>query len=149
METVIAVGLLAIIASSTLYAMVSSNRFAVTQRYVSTAKAICQERIDEALTRPFTSTTVPPFFGTWPLPAAETNTSTESVPIYTMADSGATQLVTGTRNTYVKWITVGGASFASVRVRVEFWVNGRGLNNKLQAPGNGFFSQMTTLRSPD
>jgi type II secretory pathway pseudopilin PulG len=154
MEPMIAIGLLAIVASSTLFALVTSNHFAVTQRYVSNAKALCQERIDEALVRPFTSTTVPSFLGTWPLPTTETETQTEGdVPIYTMSDSGQTKLVAGIRHTWVKRYTPIASDpdfvYARVRVKVEFWVNGRGVDNKPQTATNGYFYEMSTLRAPD
>jgi type II secretory pathway pseudopilin PulG len=157
-EAMIAFGLFALIASSTLYAMVSSNRFVASQRYVSNAKALCQERIDEALVSsfPFASRTGPTFL-TAPLPLPTTDTATpqltESVPIYIVANAAQTapSLVAGTRMTWVKSITVDGANFARVRVRVEFLVNGRGPNNKLwSSPGDPtFFCEMITLRAPD
>jgi type II secretory pathway pseudopilin PulG len=156
-EPLIAIGLLAIVASSTLFALSSSNRYVASQRYVSNAKALCQERIDEALTRPFTSTNIPSFLGTtYPPSTTETKTASETVPIYTMATATATdpagpKLVTGTRETWTKWVSASGADFARVRVRVEFWVNGRGLNNKLQTQTGAlpFVYEMTTLRAPD
>jgi type II secretory pathway pseudopilin PulG len=158
MEVMIACGLFALIASSTLYAMVSSNHFVVSQRYVSNAKALCQERIDEALVSsfPFASRSGPTFL-TVPMPFPTTDTATpqttEAVPIYTVATAGQTtpSLVAGTRMTWVKSVTVGGANFARVRVRVEFLVNGRGPGNKLwSAAGDPtYFCEMITLRAPD
>ena len=159
MEPMIAVGILAIIASSTLYAMMSSNRFAVSQRYVSNAKALCQERIDQALLNRFPPATNNTFFGNWAALAHGTETLTlqeDDIPIYTMADAGSTALVKGTRKTWVTRFPNPASTdpafvYARVRVRVDFWVAGRGLNNKLQSQAGAipFFYEMTTLRSPD
>lgn len=159
MEPMIAVGILAIVASGSLYAMISSNRFAVSQRYVSNAKALCQERIDQALINRFPPATTDTFFGNWAALATGTETLTlqeNNIPIYTMADAGSTALVTGTRSTWVTRFPNPASSdtsfvYARVRVRVDFWVAGRGLNNKLQSQTGAipFFYEMTTLRSPD
>ena len=155
-EPLVAVTIVMIVASSTLYALFSANRYATQQRYVSAAKAACQERIDQALTRPFTSSSVPSFLGgTWPLPATETLTATETVPIYVPQESGSPALVNGTRRTYVTRYSPVAASpqfvFARVRVRVEFWSQGRGVQNRksTDAGAQPFSFEMTTLRSPD
>ena len=64
-------------------------------------------------------------------------------------------LVNGTRKTWVTAYTpVGGNTsfvFARVRVRVEFWSEGRGLQNQrsTSAGAQPFFYEMTTLRSLD
>lgn len=157
MEGMISAGIVGIVASSTLFAMMGSNRFVVSQRYTSNAMALCQERVDQALIEPFTSTTRPVFFGAGALPATEPEnpTHTESVPIYTVSASGAPTLVTGTRNTWVTGyapeVSDPGFVYARVRVRVEFWANGRGLQNRRQgtASATPHFCEMTTLRASD
>ncbi len=156
MESMIAVGLLGIVASSTLFAIVSSNKFVVSQRYVSNAKALCQERIDQALIYPFPPAATDTFFGNWGTSTtSETLTQTEpNVPIYTTSDSGATMLVQGTRRTWVTRFTPNAADpafvYARIRVRVEFDISGRGINNRRISQGGTPFSyEMTTLRSPD
>lgn len=158
MESMIAVGLLAIVASTTVYAMMSSNRFAISQRYVSNAKALCQERIDQALISSFPPAANDTFFGNWAalIPGAETETPVENdVPIYTMAVD-STALVKGTRRTWITKFpspaTIDPAFvYARIKVRVEFWVAGRGLNNKLQGQAGAlpYFFEMITLRAPD
>ena len=158
MEPMIAIGLLAIVASSTIYAMVSSNRVAVAQRYMSNAKALCQERIDEALATSFPPVANNTFFGNWGTfaPGSEVKTLQEdNIPIYAIATSGST-LVQGTRTTWVTRFPNPAATdpalvYARVRVRVEFWLSGRGVNNKLQSQSGAvpFFYEMATLRAAD
>ena len=155
-EPLMAIAVIAVVASSALYTLFASNRYVASQRLVSSAKALCQERIDEALSDPFTPTRVPAFFGgAWPLPAVETLTSTENVPLYFPQDSATTPLVSGTRRTWVSGVVPNAATpnftYARVRVRVEFWNNGRGVGNvRVTAPGaHPLFYEMITLRSPD
>lgn len=178
MEPMIAVAILAIVASSTLYAMMASNRFVSSQRFTSNANALCQERIDQALTEPFTSAGANPspapsplpkpvYFGTGALPTTEpaSPTHSETVSIYTVSASGA-NLQPGTRNTWVTGYTPDasdpGFTYARLRVRVEFWLNpkfdangviidGRGLQNKRfgTAGATPHSCEMTTLRAID
>lgn len=155
-EWLLASSLLLAVATGSVVTLFSANEYAAKQRHVSAAKALCQERIEEALVRPFTSTTVPGIFGgIWPLPTVETVTSTDTVPIYMPQDSATAALVTGTRTVRVTRYTPVVADpafvFARVRVRVEFWVKGRGLNNRraTQSGAQPFSYEMTTLRSPD
>lgn len=164
MEPMVAMGLLAIVASSTIYAMISSNRFAIQQRYVSNAKALCQERIDEALASAFPPVANNTFFGNWSSFTAGTEVKTlqeDDLPIYESATSGSTSpappaLVRGTRTTWVTRFPNPATAdpafvYARVRVRVEFWLSGRGLNNKLQSQAGAlpFSYEMTTLRAAD
>jgi type II secretory pathway pseudopilin PulG len=155
-EPLIAMAVVSLIASSTFYSFFFVNRYAATQRFMSGAKALCQERIDDALTQALTPGNVPALFGgAWPMPAVETLTSTETVPIYVSPDTLNNALVNGTRRTWVTAYTpVGGNTsfvFARVRVRVEFWSDGRGLQNQrsTSAGAQPFSYEMTTLRSLD
>lgn len=151
-----AMAIIAVVAASSLYTLFSANRYTATQRLVSGAKALCQERIDQALSDTLTASSVSALFGgSWPLPTSETLTSTETVPLYVTEDNTNTAMISGTRRT---WVTayapiVSNPSFlfARVRVRVEFWNQGRGLGNKKSTePGaQPLFYEMTTLRSPD
>jgi type II secretory pathway pseudopilin PulG len=155
MEPVIAVAVLAIVASSTVAALLSANRYAVSQRYVSSAKALCQERIDEALVAPFSQTNVPAIFGASWLPSTdeETLTTDETVPIYIDSKTNGT-VVSGQRRTFATWYQPNPNKSAFVyvrlRVRVEFWINGRGIGGTPStSPGATPYShEMITLRSP-
>ena len=155
-EPLMAMAIIAVVAASSLYTLFSANRYTATQRLVSGAKALCQERIDQALSETFTPTSVPALFGgAWPLPSQETLTSTETVPLYVTEENTDIALVSGTRRTWITGFTpvVGNPTFvfARVRVRVEFWSSGRGLGNKRsnEAGAQPLFFEMTTLRSPD
>ncbi len=155
-EPLIAMAIVSLIASSTFCSFFFVNRYAATQRFISGAKALCQERIDDALTQSLTPANVPALFGgAWPIPAVETLTSTETVPIYVSPDTQNSALVNGTRKTWVTGYTpvAGNTSFVftRVRVRVEFWSEGRGLQNQrsTSAGAQPFFHEMTTLRSLD
>jgi type II secretory pathway pseudopilin PulG len=156
LEPLMAIAIIALVGSSAFWSFFFVNRYAANQRFVSGAKALCQERIDDALTQSFTSTSVPALLGgVWPIPAVETLTSTETLPIYVSPDDANSALVSGTRRTWVTGYTpvAGNTSFcfAKVRVRVEFWSDGRGLQNKKStaAGAQPFFHEMTTLRSLD
>ncbi len=82
-EPLIAIAIVSVTASSTLWSFFFVNRYATNQRLVGGAKAFCQERIDDALTLPLSSTSVPALFGAVrPMPGAETLTSTETLPLY-------------------------------------------------------------------
>jgi type II secretory pathway pseudopilin PulG len=155
MEPVIAVAVLAIVASSTVAALLSANRYAVSQRYMSSAKALCQERIDEALVAPFSQSNVPAIFGGSWLPSIEqeTLTSNEPVSIYIDSETNAT-VVSGQRGTLVTWYrpepTRNAFVYVRVKVTVQFWINGRGIGGKPSTePGAmPYHYEMTTLRSP-
>ncbi|HEX5177089.1 MAG TPA: hypothetical protein VFV83_08675 [Chthoniobacteraceae bacterium] len=151
-----ALAVLGLVAASSIYTLFSANRYAATQRVVSAAKALCQERIDQALTDSLTSSNVAPLFGgAWPLPTAETLITTETVPLYVTEENTDTALISGTRKTWVTAFTPVAANpafvFARVRVRVEFWDHGRGVGNKksTEVGAQPLFYEMTTLRSPD
>lgn len=155
-EPLIAIAILLLLGSSAFCSFFFVNHYAANQRLVTGAKALCQERIDDALTQPLTLTSVPALFGgAWPLPAVETLTSTETLPIYVSPDDPNSTLVSGTRRTWVTgYSPVAGNSsfcFAKVRVRTEFWSEGRGLQHKKStaAGAQPFFHEMTTLRSLD
>ena len=155
-EALIAMAVIALVASTSLYSIFAANRHVARQRLVSAAKALCQERIDEALTQPLSLSKVPLIYGSaWPLPTVETQTSNETVPLYVSEENAADTLVTGTRKTWVTGYVPTPANpsfcFARIRVRVEFWFQGRGLQNRKSTDQGAqpFFYEMTTLRSPD
>jgi type II secretory pathway pseudopilin PulG len=155
-EPLMALAVLGLVAASSIYTLFSTNRYTATQRVVSSAKALCQERIDQALTDSLTTSNTSALFGgAWPLPAAETLTSTETVPLYVTEENTNIALISGTRKTWVTAFTPVASNpafvFARVRVRVEFWDHGRGLGNRksTEAGAQPLFYEMTTLRSPD
>jgi type II secretory pathway pseudopilin PulG len=155
-EPLMAVAIVALVAASSVFTLFTANRFAATQRLFSGAKALCQERIDQALSDTLTRTSVSPLFGgAWPLPNAETLTTSETVPLYVTEDNTDTAMISGTRKTWVTAFTPvasnPGFVFARVRVRVEFWAQGRGMGNRksTEAGAKPLFYEMTTLRSPD
>jgi type II secretory pathway pseudopilin PulG len=155
-EPLMALAVLGLVAASSIYTLFSANRYTATQRVVSAAKAFCQERIDQALTDSLTTSNVGAVFGgAWPLPAAETLVSAETVPLYVTEANTNTALVSGTRKTWVTSFTPDATNpafvFARVRVRVEFWDHGRGVGNKKSTDvgAQPLFYEMTTLRSPD
>ena len=52
-ELIVATTVIGLVAGSSIYALLDANRYAATQRVRTAAKAACQERIDQALTTPY------------------------------------------------------------------------------------------------
>lgn len=121
---------------SAIASMASTNRLAEVNRNLNGAVALCQERIAQTVASSFLPpTTIPSFFGTWPVPGTDTVTSTETVQLYTDVNGGNT--VTGTRTTLV---SLANATLNLVRVTARINYTYR---------GKDYVCETFTLRSPD
>ena len=135
-DILVSVVIVGIGAGSAISLLASVNRVAEVNRNMNGAVALCQERIAQVVASPFSPTSVPSYFGsTWPIPAAETTTSSETVQLYSDLSGGST--VTGTRTTLV---SLADATLNLVRVtaRVNYTYRGR-----------NYVCETFTLRSPD
>jgi hypothetical protein len=112
------------------------NRLAEVNRTRNAALALCQERIDQIVAASFSPPAkVPSYFGTWPVPATDTVTSTDAVQLH--ADPNGAGIVTGTRQTLV---SMGDATLGLVRVTARVTYAFRGTN---------YVVETFSLRSPD
>lgn len=136
-EILVSVLILGIGVVSGISALTSGNRKAETNRIRNAAIALCQERIDQVVTAPFSPPgTMPSSFGTaWPAPATDTVTSTETVQLCTDAGGGST--LSGTRITLV---SLANATLNLVRVTARVTYTYRGTN---------YVCETYSLRSPD
>lgn len=135
-DILVSVVIVAIGAGSAISVFTSANRVAEVNRTMNAAVALCQERVAQVVASPFNPSSVPVYFGgVWPVPTAETTTSTEPVQLYTDLNGGGT--VTGTRTTLV---SLADATLNTVRVtaRVTYTYLGR-----------NYVCETFTLRSPD
>ena len=82
-ELIVATTVIGLVAGSSIYALLDANRFAATQRVRTAAKAACQERIDQALTTPYSPPdALPALFttaGSIPAPNGNPDRGTQTV----------------------------------------------------------------------
>lgn len=145
-ETVVALGLLVICGISGFYAFMLINRYAARERNMSSAKALCQERIEQALTTPFRPPLVLPNVTgqdskTYSILGTAANyttagvytgaeTFTEAVTVYVQQDPTSATAVPGTRTTTVvpSLLTdssgLGSLGMVQFTVTVAYTVNG-------------------------
>jgi type II secretory pathway pseudopilin PulG len=137
LEILVAILILGIGTVAAISGLVMANGRAAINRTRDAGLALCQERVDQVLAAPFSPpNTIPSYFGTtWPVPATETATSTETVLLY--ADPNGAGTVTGTRTTLV---SLGSATLNLVRVTARVNYAYRGTN---------YVCETFTLRSPD
>jgi type II secretory pathway pseudopilin PulG len=137
LEILVAILILGIGAVAAISGLVMANGQAAINRTRDAGLALCQERIDQVIAASFSPpNTIPSCFGnTWPVPATDTATSTESVQLYADPNGGGT--VTGTRTTLV---SLGNATLNLVRVTARVNYTYRGKN---------YVCETFTLRSPD
>lgn len=136
-EILFSLVVLGIGAVSAIPCLLSANRQAAVNRLQSTALGLCQERVEQGVAATFLPpTTIPSFYGTtWPVPATDTVTATETVQL--CADESGTSRITGTRTTLV---SLGNATLNTVRLTVR-------VNYKYR--GKDYLVQTYALRSPD
>lgn len=117
--------------------MATTNGLAEVNRNMNNSEVLCQERIAQVVAATFSPPgTLPTYFGTtWPVPATDTVTSTETVQLYTDVNGG--QIIPGTRSTLV---SLANASLNLVRVTARVSYTYRGRN---------YVVESYTLRAPD
>ncbi len=137
LEILVAILILGIGGVAAISGLTMANGRAAVNRTRDAALALCQERINQVLAASFSPpNTIPSYFGTtWPVPASDTVTSTDSVQLY--ADPNGAGAVTGTRTTVV---SLGNATLNLVRVTARVSYTYRGTN---------YVCETYTLRSPD
>ena len=135
-EIVVSMALIGTISVGVMMSFSSANRIGSVDRSLTYARALCQDRIEQMLSQPYSpSTTVPALFGAWPIPATNTTTATETVPIY--SDISGTTIVNGTRTTIVSRPNTT-LNYVLVTVRVNYAF--RGAN---------YQQEINTVRAPD
>lgn len=135
-EALIAVWLIGIAVGGSVALMVTSNQLAEVNRARVAANELCQARIAQTVAATFIPPNkLPSFFGSWPISAANTVTSTETVQLYTSVDGG--EIIPATRTTSV---SLANASLNLVRVTAQVSYVYRGKNH---------VSAAYTVRSPD
>ncbi len=131
-ELVVAISLISLMAASSVYALLSSNRFAATDRARTAAKTSCQERIDQALASAYSPPDlIPSFFavsGSIPAPNGSpdrgTVTSTETIPLYLDQSDSSKIAVSGTRTTRVS-LSDSTLGLVRVWVRLDYTFQGK------------------------
>jgi len=165
-EAMFAMGVLIFVAAASITGLSRANQFAAVQRNQSAAKALCQERVEQALKMPFNPPSVlpsvndingtalnilgtpgqvwPPATGTvWPNPTAGRETSRESialgnaVPLY--RDENDNAVILATRVTTMERVD---ATLTVVRftARVEYTYRGQTYSCEvytMRSPGKG------------
>lgn len=136
-DILVSVLIVGITVGTAISSLVSTNRLGTVNRNQNGAVALCQERVAQVVASSFSPpNTVPSYFGTtWPVPATDTVTSTETVQLYTDVNGGSK--VTGTRTTLV---SLANATLNLVRVTARVNYTYRGKN---------YVYETYTLRSPD
>jgi prepilin-type N-terminal cleavage/methylation domain-containing protein len=146
-ELLVAMSIIGLVAGSSVWAMLDSNRFASIDRIRTAAKAACQEKIDQALTTPYSSDALPPLFTTGspasiPAPSGNPDRGTQTIPaetisLYVDQDNTNPQAVQGTRTTRV---SLSDATLGLVRVwvRVDYTFRGK-----------AYSYEMYVVRAPD
>lgn len=165
-ETIVALALLVVSGVAGVYSFMLLNRYAMRERNISSAKALCQERIDQALTTTFRPTAVPQsvpavlgqdgayysILGTLvpPIPPSTspptyngTNTCTEPVTVYVQQDGSTNSSVAGTRVT-----TATPAPFTN-GVGVSLGIEQFTVTVTYTFNGESRTYSMYTMRSPD
>jgi prepilin-type N-terminal cleavage/methylation domain-containing protein len=145
-ELLVSISIIGLVSGSSIYAILDSNRFAAIDRVRTSAKAACQEKIDQALTVPYSPPDLLPTLftmgGSIPSPSGNpdrgTQTiATETIPLYVDQDDAARTVVQGTRNTRV---SLSDATLGLVRVwvRVDYTVRSK-----------AYAYEMYVVRAPD
>lgn len=146
-ELLVAMSIIGLVAGSSVWAMLDSNRFASIDRVRTAAKAACQEKIDQALTIPYTPDALPPLFTTGspvtiPPPNGNPDRGTQTIPsetisLYVDQDNANPPVVQGTRQTRV---SLSDATLGLVRVWVRVDYSFR---------GKAYSYEMYVVRAPD
>ena len=145
-ELMVAISIISLIAGSSIYAILDSNRFAAVDRMRTAAKTACQEKIDQALTTPYSPPDLLPAIftvsGSIPAPSGTpdhgTLTATEtSIPLYVDQTDATQSVVHGTRKV---WVSLSDSTLGLVRVwvRVDYTFQGK-----------AYAYEMYVLRAPD
>jgi prepilin-type N-terminal cleavage/methylation domain-containing protein len=132
-ELLVSMSIIGLVAGSSVWAMLDSNRFAAIDRIRTAAKAACQEKIDQALTVPYSSEALPALFTTGspasiPPPNGNPDRGTQTIPsetvsLYVDQDDLKPPAPQGTRTTRV---SLSDATLGLVRVWVRVDYNFRG-----------------------
>lgn len=116
--------------------LLSANRTGSVDRNRTSARALCQDRIEQALSQPFSPpNTIPSIFGTWPVPVADTITSSDTVDVY--ADDGGASVISGTRTVTVSRPNTT-LNYVLVTARVNYLFR-----------GSNYQQEICTVRAPD
>lgn len=153
-EVMVAVGILALTTVGGISAFTLLNNYAASNRNLTSAKELCQERIEQALGMGFQPPAILPQVNGYYIlgqasnwsrsnnlatgPTSEVTTSTENnVNVYLQQD-GQTVLVPGTRTTSIVCPNAAQTDVAQFTVKVNYTYRGK-----------PFTYQMTTLRTSD
>ena len=145
-ELLVSISIIGLIAGSSIYAMLDSNRFAASDRVRTAAKTACQEKIDQALTTPYSPPdALPTLFttgGSIPAPSGSPDQGTQTIPTETIAlyvdqDDTTRTVVQGTRTTRVS-LSDSILGLVRVWVRVDYSFRGK-----------AYAYEMYVVRAPD
>ena len=135
-ELAVTVTVVGAIALSAVTGLLAANRMGAVERVRTSARMLCQDRIEQALSQPFAlPSTIPAIFGTWPVPATQTTTATDTVQVY--ADEGGTALINGTRTVLVSRPDTT-RNYVLVTARVDYTYR-----------GSNYRQEISTVRAPD
>ena len=145
-ELLVAVGVIGIVAGSSIHAMLDANRFAAVQRVRTAAKAACQERLDQALTTAYSAPDLLPALftvaGSIPAPNGSPDRGTQTIPtealtLYTDQTDATESVVPATRTTRVS-LSDSTLGLVRIWVRVDYTFRGKAYSHEMYA-----------VRSPD
>jgi type II secretory pathway pseudopilin PulG len=101
-ELIVGICIVMFTAASVLFGLLQANKFGGNDRNYSSAKALCQEVLEYALTVPYNPPdSVPSMFGSWPVSTTLTQTFSQTVPVYEHRDDSSKVAVPGTRTLQV------------------------------------------------
>ena len=116
--------------------LIFANRTGSLDRSRTSARALCQDRIEQVLSQPFSPPgKLPATFGAWPIPATDTVASTDPVEVYT--DDVGTKVITGTRTVTVSRPNAT-LNYVLVTARVDYTYR-----------GTDYQQEINTVRAPD
>ncbi len=135
-DIIISVLIVGVAVGSAISFLASTNRLAEVNRNMNGAETLCQERIAQVVAASFSPPNiVPSYFGTWPAPASDTVTATETVQLYT--DVNGTNRVPATRTTLVSLVSAS-TNLTRVTARVTYVYRGK-----------NYLYETYTLRAPE
>lgn len=116
--------------------LIFANRTGSVDRSRTSARALCQDRIEQVLSQPYTPPNkLPAVFGTWPIPATDTVTSTDPVDVY--VDDAGNKVINGTRTVTVSRPNAT-LNYVLVTARVDYTYR-----------GTTYQQEINTVRAPD
>lgn len=135
-ELMVTLGVVTALCLGAATSLIFANRTGTMDRSRTSARALCQDRIEQVLSQPYTPPNkLPAVFGTWPIPGTDTVSSTDPVDVY--VDDAGNKVINGTRTVTVSRPNAT-LNYVLVTARVDYTYRGR-----------SYQQEISTVRAPD